>query len=248
MEKLFIENKYNERICGILDNHPSKKLILVCHGSRGNKDGDLQKDLCDSLSKNFATFRFDFTGNGESEGKLEDGTYSKDIEDLQSLIDYFKNTYEIFAIIGHSKSGSEVLISSLNDNLQTKHYIAISPRVNLLNSQEMVQSYDFQDDLKKNGFYVYPSSNIKHIVTKEYLNDIEMYGDLTNKILNKKFKSLAIFHGDKDEIINISEIHKLKKNSSIKFNDIVNGDHVFSEIEIREELVNKINKYLISLF
>lgn len=51
MNRKYIYNKYGEKVCGILENETNKRLILICHGSRGTKDGDLQVELSNKLSQ-----------------------------------------------------------------------------------------------------------------------------------------------------------------------------------------------------
>src|SRR5680860_584609 len=100
--KIKIRNKSNEMLSGVLkENKNTKEVVILCHGSRSNKDGNMNFALEGELSKYFNIFRFDFSGNGESEGLLEDGTYTKDIEDILCVIEYFKKKkFKIKSIVG----------------------------------------------------------------------------------------------------------------------------------------------------
>ena len=92
MEKLTIKNSSGEKLAGIL--YPIKnsgKLIIFCHGRLVNKDNPFYAELCGKLSESgFNVYSFDFSGNGESEGKFEECTISKDVEDIKSAVDFFK--------------------------------------------------------------------------------------------------------------------------------------------------------------
>jgi alpha/beta superfamily hydrolase len=223
--KISIKNKEGELLSGILNrNIFSKKLIIICHGSRSTKESPLQKNLAKKL-KTYNVFRFDFSGNGESEGKLSESTYSKDIKDILSILEFFKNKYEIKAIIGHSKSGSDVLLAS---SLLTKHVgkiIALSPRINLLDSQEIQELKKNKISFSEKGFYIFPDSK-KQKITKEYISDIFKWKDVS-KTFSPKIPTLLI-HGDKDKVINFEKSLEFSKRFGVKFQKISGGDHGFT--------------------
>ncbi|MCI13050.1 BAAT/acyl-CoA thioester hydrolase carboxy-terminal protein, partial [Trifolium medium] len=51
-----------------------------------------------------SSFRFDFTGNGESEGSFEFGNYWREVDDIHSVAQHFHETNRrVMAIVGHSK-------------------------------------------------------------------------------------------------------------------------------------------------
>jgi len=101
-----IPNKHNENLAGVLTGDLSDKLIIICHGLADTKDNPTFVTLSEELKDFAATFRFDFSGNGESEGVFEDSTYHKEVEDLEAVIDYFKEQgVNEFVLIGHSMGG-----------------------------------------------------------------------------------------------------------------------------------------------
>ncbi|GJW43634.1 putative RNA-directed DNA polymerase [Tanacetum coccineum] len=62
-------------------------------------------ELADALEKQgISAFRFDFSGNGESEGTFEFGNYRKEVNDLHAVVQHFTATNRVIsAILGHSK-------------------------------------------------------------------------------------------------------------------------------------------------
>ncbi|MBU0929876.1 MAG: lysophospholipase, partial [Nanoarchaeota archaeon] len=112
MEKINFYNKEGEKLTGILHNSKKKtdKGIILVHGFKGNKDRDLMKNLDKELSKEYNIFRFDFSGNGESEGKFEEQSYSKYVEELKIVIDYLKKHNQNIIIIGHSLGGNITIL------------------------------------------------------------------------------------------------------------------------------------------
>ncbi|CAL4909327.1 unnamed protein product [Urochloa decumbens] len=111
-QKVLISNEHGEKLVGLLHQTSSKKLVILCHGFRATKDDSILVDLAAAFTaEGISAFRFDFSGNGESEGEFQYGSYRKEAADLRSVVLYFsEQKYDIIALIGHSKGGNAVLL------------------------------------------------------------------------------------------------------------------------------------------
>ncbi|KAJ0768860.1 putative alpha/Beta hydrolase [Helianthus annuus] len=102
-----------------------------------------------NLAAAFATegisaFRFDFAGNGESEGSFQYGNYYREVDDLRAVIQYFEHEKRsVAAIIGHSKA------SRFND---VHNVVNISGRFDLKRGIEDRLGKDYLQRIKKYGF------------------------------------------------------------------------------------------------
>ncbi|MCH81986.1 hypothetical protein A2U01_0002781, partial [Trifolium medium] len=69
-------------------------------------------NLAAALEKDgISAFRFDFAGNGESEGSFQYGNYYREVEDLRAIVQHFREKkYVITAIVGHSKVSGESVV------------------------------------------------------------------------------------------------------------------------------------------
>ncbi len=87
-EKIYYLNDQNKKLCGIINNVNNKKIVIMCHGIRGNKDECGSFVILEQeLQKNgFSSFRFDFNGHGESEGRDYEMTISNEIADIESTV------------------------------------------------------------------------------------------------------------------------------------------------------------------
>ena len=92
MEKIYYDSINNLKLCGILSKSGASdkkdKIVIMCHGIRGNKDEcgafvNLSQKL---LENGYSSFRFDFNGHGESEGKDMEMTITREINDLESTV------------------------------------------------------------------------------------------------------------------------------------------------------------------
>jgi len=81
-------------LCGILakPTAPTTKCVLLCHGLTGNgKGGEIFDELAWRLIEvGIASFRFDFRGQGESEGSYNDITLSGEQKDIEAAVRFIK--------------------------------------------------------------------------------------------------------------------------------------------------------------
>ncbi|CAK7352604.1 unnamed protein product [Dovyalis caffra] len=104
-QKVIISNKHGEKLMGLLHDNGSNEIVILCHGFRSTKEDDIMVNLAKALEKEgIAAFRFDFAGNGESEGSFAYGNYWREADDLRAVIEHFRaESRAISAILGHSK-------------------------------------------------------------------------------------------------------------------------------------------------
>ncbi|KAG1674425.1 hypothetical protein FOA52_012952 [Chlamydomonas sp. UWO 241] len=76
-------NAENLKIVGrLVEGSSTKNLVILCHGYASSKDSPLNCRLARELSsKGFSSLRFDFSGNGESDGVFSFSSYYKEIAD-----------------------------------------------------------------------------------------------------------------------------------------------------------------------
>ncbi|XP_062210218.1 uncharacterized protein LOC133911815 isoform X2 [Phragmites australis] len=173
-EKIEIRNRYGEKLVGVLHEAGSKDIVVLCHGFRSSKESRTMLSLADALaSEKISIFRFDFSGNGESEGTFQYGNYYREVDDLRDVILHFKkdgrNTH---AIAGHSKGGNVVILyASMHRDIPS--VINMSGRFNLERGigdrfgndyMEKINQHGFIDVGDKTGCFMYR-------VTKESLMD-----------------------------------------------------------------------------
>ncbi|KAL2534295.1 alpha/beta-Hydrolases superfamily protein [Abeliophyllum distichum] len=105
VQQLTVLNKHGEKLVGILHETGSMEIVVLCHGFRSSKETSTISKLAVALeNEGISAFRFDFAGNGESEGSFQYGNYYREVEDLRSVIEYFTGAKRtIVAILGHSK-------------------------------------------------------------------------------------------------------------------------------------------------
>ena len=91
----------NLKLVGLLDkpdsqreSHNLEKIIILCHGLAYDKNeyNNFFVRAAEFFCKNnFAVFRFDFRGHGESEGKQEEMTPTGEARDVDAAINFVKS-------------------------------------------------------------------------------------------------------------------------------------------------------------
>ncbi len=89
-------------------------LVVIAHGVTSQRDRPWARDLAAALTASeIAVVQFSFSGNGASEGRFEDATPTKEVEDLGSILDAFAGWR--VACIGHSMGGAVGLLRAGSD-------------------------------------------------------------------------------------------------------------------------------------
>jgi pimeloyl-ACP methyl ester carboxylesterase len=116
MTSSVIKNPSGERID--LSFHPGSNreaLVIFGHGVTGNKDRPLMVALAEGLSaKGWPCMRISFAGNGESDGRFEGCTITKEIDDLQAVLSAVPD-YVRVAYAGHSMGAAVGVLTAAND-------------------------------------------------------------------------------------------------------------------------------------
>lgn len=89
-------------------------LWVIGHGVTANKDREFLVALAEGLANvGFDALRFSFAGNGDSEGRFEDATPEKEVEDLTAVLDAFPDRR--IGYIGHSMGGAVGVLAAGRD-------------------------------------------------------------------------------------------------------------------------------------
>lgn len=98
--------------------HPGSRadvLVILGHGMTGNKDRPLLVALADGLAaRGWPCLRISFSGHGGSEGRFADSCISKEVGDLQAVLDVVPNDVNV-AYAGHSMGAAVGVLTAARD-------------------------------------------------------------------------------------------------------------------------------------
>lgn len=231
-EKIFYDSDKNIKLCGILNKSNKDKIVIMCHGIRGNKEecGSFTY-LAEKLhEEGYSSFRFDFNGHGESSGEDFEMTISKEISDLKNTINMLnKKGYKEFVLLGGSFGASIVSLFPYNEFENIKGIVLW---YGALNYDYIKYGNLFTEENKKvaenDGFYISKSINSgkEFKFGLQLFNEVDMYKPYEE--LQKCDLPKLFVHGEIDSAVP----YKLSKavaemcNNS-RFELIENGEHTF---------------------
>lgn len=213
VKKVILKNNKGERLVGIISSSGCKEkpMVIIAHGYNIDKDSFLYKDISNGLNENgFSTFRFDFSGYGESEGKREKATISKGLENLKVVVDYIHNQgFNKIVLLGHSLGGTICILESIRNEKVTA-LISLSSVVYPKKMKGDKFPKEIVDKVMKYGKFIFVKGSKRYILTREFFDDLEKYDILTSA--RKLKKPILIVHGKNDEKLNYKLAEKLYEN------------------------------------
>lgn len=228
-EKHFIPIEDNQEISAVHHKADSDKWIFFCHGFGSNKEGSYQK-RCDKLGENdWNAVRFDFRGNGESDGDFVNQSLSSKINDLEAVINHFGP--EKCVVFGSSFGGKVAFHASIQDH-RIKSVIGKAP-------------VTYNKIMEKYRSVVEEKGEHEHISGKKI--DISFFEDFDNYSFEDVEDELdipvLIFHGSSDNLVHIENSYKALKNldSDVALHKLRNEKHSFSygaEKEMQKTIVD----------
>jgi len=191
-----------------------------------------------------SSFRFDFFGHGESEGKFEEITTSEAVDDIQNAIQFLKESgYKKIGLVGSSFGGlaSIIAASKRNDLYILSLKSPVSDYLGKITSQEDKQEIK---NWKEKGFtYVTAPDGRSFKLNYSFFEDAEKVNGYES---SKKIKiPTLIVHGDKDETVPIEQSKKTARLIKNCFLEIIEGgDHTYSNVNHFEKMLDLISKFI----
>ncbi|MCK4647225.1 MAG: alpha/beta fold hydrolase [Candidatus Aminicenantes bacterium] len=237
-------------MCAILSNpmpDKGKPIIILCHGFTTGKDGNTYTRLENILNENgISSFRFDFFGHGESEGKFEEVTTSEAVDDILNAIRFLKDSgYRKMGLVGSSFGGLASIIAA--SNTADLYVLALKSPVSDYSDMSIAQQDKQQrDSWKEKGFIYFTNGNERERrLNYSFCEDAEKIKGYESA---RKIKLPAlIVHGDKDETV---PVEQSKKTASLIENcrlEIIEGaDHGYSNPKHFEKMLDLISQFIIN--
>ena len=248
-EKVHFKDSKGNNLCGIISNPFSDKkkpIVILCHGFSSSKEGRSHKKLEEILNKNnISTFRFDFYGHGESEGKFEDITVSKAIDGVLNAIHFVKKEgYNKIGLIGGSFGGLASMVAASRSN--DLFILSLKSPISSFNVTMNDGGWKkMKEDARKKGYTFYTNNkgearklNHSFFEEAEKISGYDFAGNI-------KIPTLIV-HGEKDELVNVEQSKKTARlipNCRIEIID--DADHRYTNPEHFEKTLNLISQFII---
>ncbi|QKQ98652.1 alpha/beta fold hydrolase [Candidatus Nanohaloarchaea archaeon] len=195
-EKHQIEVENGEEISAVHHKSDSDKWIFFCHGFGSNKEGSYEARAERAVEEGFNAARFDFRGNGESDGCFKEQFLSDKIDDLKACVEYFDPDRVL--LFGMS-FGGKVVFHAARD-VDAEVVVGKSP----VTYNSVMDK--FREAVEENGeFTLFEDKTI----TADFYTDLDTY-DFREAVEGLDVP-VAIFHGGADTTVHFENSAKAVK-------------------------------------
>ena len=239
------ENHTGEALAGTLHQPREAPVGAVIFGhcfTCSRHTGVLRRICAGLCDAGFAALRFDFSGNGQSQGQFEHSTWSKQIREMEAAIALMqKKGAPWIGLAGHSLGAGIALLTARR--VQAVSAICrLAGRIRATGPTHFFTSSQ-QDTLARTGEVAFTSRGRELTLNTDFFEDARTYD------LEAVTRSLAIpmlvVHGDRDEIIPVSEAHLAKAANPRKVELIIvaEGDHMLSRPEHQRQVAHTVTQW-----
>ena len=202
----------------------------------------LAVNLSDLAAAGFIALRFDFSGNGQSEGDFAASTYSKQMAEIQKAVDIIaEKGAEWIGLAGHSMGAVIAILTAARMN-RVKAVCALAGRLSGLKATHFFNKRQLKE-LHDTGRVSFSSRGRPLQLSTAFFADAEQFN--LPETLKTLQAPLMIVHGDHDEIVSVEEAHLAQKLNPIntKLAIIPDADHMFSNDEHRLKISKLVVKW-----
>ena len=198
-----------------------KFIVVLGHGVTGNKDRPFVVALAEALAADgIPTLRMSFSGNGDSEGRFEDSTISKEVEDLGCVIDALDDWNVLF--VGHSMGGAVGVLRASKDT----RVIGLVSLAGMVHTEAFAKR-EFGDVTPDAGcMWDEPTCPLSQV----YIDDTSAIGTVVSRASSIQIPWLFV-HGTEDDVVPAQDSLDIfeRANEPKQLVQIDGADHVFSE-------------------
>jgi len=216
-----------------LPDGPSRCGVIQGHCFTCSRHTTILRSVCHALSEQgFTVLRFDFSGNGQSEGNFTDSTYSKQIAEMKTAASYLAGRgVSWLGLAGHSM-GAMVALLAAAEIAPARAVCALAARSRVMGADEILSPAQLRE-LQETGRVPFLSRGRALELTREMFSDAARY-DL-GRAVSSLAQPLLLVHGDRDEITPVDEAYRIQRYrpEGTRLAVISGADHMFSRDEHR---------------
>jgi fermentation-respiration switch protein FrsA (DUF1100 family) len=235
-------NHQGEKLTGTLHlpDKPARYGVVFGHCFTCSRHTGILRHICTELeTEAFMALRFDFSGNGQSQGSFDESTYSKQIQEMEIATAFIAGKGALrIGLAGHSMGAVIAILTAARMNT-IQAVCSLAGRLSGLNATHFL-SRSQRKELDDTGRVFFSSRGRSLQLSTGFFADAEQY-NLPETIANLK-NPLLIVHGDHDEIIPVQEAYLAQKlnreNTTLAV--FPGADHMFSHRNHRQQVSKRV--------
>ncbi len=206
-------------------------LMVIGHGVTANKDRAWAVNLAGALAvAGFPSVRFSFAGNGDSEGRFEDATVTKELSDLGAILDAVNQHLPGMrcGYAGHSQGGAVgVLRAAMDDRIR-----ALVSLAGMVHVAEFAQRKFGDQEAGQSLMWDKPECPL----STQYMADMQCLGSTVEAAAQVTVPWLLV-HGIADTVVlpqdteDAAAAARTEGNTAVAVEWLADHDHVFSADE-----------------
>jgi putative redox protein len=216
-----------------LPDGPSRRGVILGHCFTCSRHTTILRSICHAVAASgFLLLRFDFSGNGQSEGAFTESTYSKQIEEMKTAAAVLaERGVSWLGLAGHSM-GAMVALLAAAEIASVRALCALAARSRVMGAAEVLTPAQLQD-LQRTGRVRFVSRGRPLELTREMFSDAACYD--IGRVVSSLSQPLLLVHGARDEITPVDEAYHIQRYrpEGTRLAVIPDADHMFSGDEHR---------------
>jgi putative redox protein len=238
-------NQWGEILAGTfhVPTGDSRRGIILGHCFTCSRHTRILRDLSLALvDEGFQVLRFDFSGNGQSEGNFSESIYSKQISEIKVAASFMTaEGVSWFGLAGHSM-GAMVALLAATEMDDVRAVCTLASKASALHSTHFLNQSQLHE-LENTGRVHFVSRGRKLELTDAFFADATRYE--LSEVLPSLVQPWLIVHGDQDEIIPVKDAYRLHqyKPADTELAIIADADHMFSRDAHRQEVTELVVKW-----
>jgi uncharacterized protein len=238
-------NHQGEKLTGTLHlpDRPSARGVVFGHCFTCSRHTGILRHICTGLeAEAFMCLRFDFSGNGRSQGRFDESTYSKQIREMEMAAEFIAKQGALWiGLAGHSMGAVIALLAAARMNA-IKAVCSLAGRLSGLDATHFF-SRSQRKQLHDTGRVSFSSRGRSLQLSTGFFADAGQY-NLPETIANLK-TPLLVVHGDQDEIIPVQDAYLAQKlnreNTTLAV--FPGADHMFSGEKDHRQVSQRVVKW-----
>ena len=242
--KTIIQNSAGEKLdytfsCGHEQSRQAGWIVVLGHGVTGDKDRPIIADTAKALNAaGFDTLRFSFAGNGASDGDFRDASITKEVADLDAVLDAVCPEYAKICYIGHSMGAAVGVIQAAKD----KRINALISLAGMVDTKAFAET-EFGEETPDQGLmWEEPSCPLSSTYMTDLCDTIQSVAPLAKSIS----APWLLLHGSEDDVVNPRDTRQVQqlKGDTVDVVFIEGADHSFNQADHQEQATSKVAAWL----
>ncbi|MEE4113869.1 MAG: alpha/beta hydrolase [Desulfobacteraceae bacterium] len=230
-QQIQFDNHMGETLAGTLHQpgRPPVGAVIAGHCFTCSRHTGILRRICIAMGDaGFMALRFDFSGNGQSQGRFEHSTWSKQVREMEAAIALIQEKGAPWiGLAGHSL-GAAIALLTARRITSVSAVCRVAGRVSQTRPMHFLTPSQ-QQTLEETGQVEFNSRQRQLRLSRDFFDDADRH-DLMEATRSLTIPMLVV-HGDRDEIIPVDEAYLAKTANPrmVELAIVAGGDHMLAQ-------------------